>query len=56
MFFKIGARKTLLKKRLQHSCIPVKLAKFLRIPFLKENLRWLLLYILYARRRHMQFE
>ena len=34
---------TLLKRRLWHSCFPVNFVKFLRIPFLTENLRWLLL-------------
>ena len=33
----------LIKKGLQHSCFPVKFEKFLRPPFLKEYLRWLLL-------------
>ena len=32
-----------IKKRLQHSCLPVKLAKFLKTPFLTEEFRWLLL-------------
>ena len=36
---------TLLKKRLWHSCFPVNLSKFLRTPFLKEHLWWLLLKI-----------
>ena len=34
---------TLLKKRLWYSCFPVNFAKFLRTPFLKEHLMWLLL-------------
>ena len=34
---------TLLKKRLWHRCFPVNYAKFVRIPFLTEHLRWLLL-------------
>ena len=34
---------TLLKKRLLNKCFPVNFAKFLRIPFSKEHLRWLLL-------------
>ena len=33
------------KKRLQHSCFPVKFAKFLRTSFLTEHIRWLLLYL-----------
>ena len=36
-------RASLLKKGLWHRCFPVYFAKFLRIPFLKEHLRWLLL-------------
>ena len=32
---------TLLKKRLWHRCFPVNFAKFLRIPFLTEHIRWL---------------
>ena len=32
---------TLLKKRLWHKCFPVNFAKFLRISFLTEHLRWL---------------
>ena len=36
---------TLLKQRLWHKHFPVTLAKFLRAPFLTENLRWLLLYM-----------
>ena len=35
------------KKRLQHSCFPVKFAKFLRTTFLTEHLRWLLLHLLW---------
>ena len=33
----------LLKKRLWHRCFPVNFAKFLRITFLKDHPRWLLL-------------
>ena len=32
-----------IKKRLQHSCFPVKLAKFLKTPFFTEECQWLLL-------------
>ena len=32
-----------IKKRLQHSCFPVKLAKFLKTPFFTEEFQWLLL-------------
>ena len=35
---------TLLKKRLSHRCFHVNFEKFLRIPFLAEQPRWLLLY------------
>ena len=34
---------TLLKKRLWHRCFPENFAKFLRTPFFKEHLQWLLL-------------
>ena len=34
---------TLLKKRLSHKCFAVNFAKFLRTPFLKKYLWWLLL-------------
>ena len=34
---------TLLKKRLWHRCFPMDFAKFLRTPFFKEHLLWLLL-------------
>ena len=30
-------------KRLQHSCLPVKLAEFLKTPFFTEEFQWLLL-------------
>ena len=43
-FTKFTAPATLLKKRLWHRCFPVSFAKFLRTPFLTENLRWLLLH------------
>ena len=38
MFFKIGVLKAchFIKKRLQHSCFPVTLAKFLKHPFLQK--------------------
>ena len=32
-----------IKKRLQHSCLPVKLAKFLKTSFFTDEFRWLLL-------------
>ena len=34
---------TLLKKRLRRRCFPVNFVKFLRTPFLKDHLWWLLL-------------
>ena len=37
---------TLLKRRLWHRCFPVIFAKFLRMPFLTEHLRWLFLMVL----------
>ena len=37
--------KKVFKKRLQHGCFPVKLAKFLRIPALKKISQRLLLYM-----------
>ena len=43
-FNKVTKPAILLKKRPWHRCFPVNFAKFLRIPFLKEHLRWLLLY------------
>ena len=45
-FNKVGCLRaaTLLKNRLWYRCFPVNLAKFLRTPFLKEHLRWLLLF------------
>ena len=36
---------TLLKKKLWHSCFPVNFVKFLRTPFYKEHLWWLLLFL-----------
>ena len=32
-----------IKKRLQYRCFPAKCAKFLRTPYFREQLRWLLL-------------
>ena len=43
LFFNRPRPATLLKQRLWHSCFPVNFAKFLRIPFFPEHLRWLLL-------------
>ena len=37
------------KKRLRYVCFPVKLAKFLRTPFLTEHLQWLLLHLQWLR-------
>ena len=36
---------TLLKKRPWHSCFPVNFVKFLRAPFFKKHLQWLLLHM-----------
>ena len=35
------------KKKLQHRCFPVNIAKFLRTAFFTEQLRWLLLQIFF---------
>ena len=40
-------RATLLKQTLRQRCFPVNFAKFLRITFLTEYLRWLLLILVY---------
>ena len=42
-FYSINWPATLLKKKLWHRCFPVNLAKFVKTPFFKEYLRWLLL-------------
>ena len=34
-----------IKERLQHKCFPVTIVKMLRTPILKNNYKWLLLYI-----------
>ena len=50
---------TLLKNRLWHSCFPMNFVKFLRTPFLIEQLWWLLLYDTYnssATKKHFQFK
>ena len=41
---------SLIKKRLQHRCFPVKNAKFLRAAFYIEHLRWLVLNLINAKR------
>ena len=41
----VFCKKTLLKKRPSGKCFPVSFEKFLRTPFLKEHLWWLLLQI-----------
>ena len=38
---KVAGLSFLLKKRLRHGCFRVNLAKFLRRPISKENVRWL---------------
>ena len=64
MFFKIGVLKNFIftgkhlwwslflshfiKKRLQHSCFPVNIAKFLRTDLFKEYFWWLLLSFYYS--------
>ena len=42
--FLITLRGNFIEKRLWHRCFPVNLAKFLRTPFFKEHLRYLLLF------------
>ena len=64
--FKIGILKNLkafnfIKKRPQHRCFPVNIAKFLRTAFFIEHLRWLLLhliklYIFKLKTQAIQFE
>ena len=46
-FDKVGDYRitTILKKRLQHSCFPLNIAKFSRTPFFTVHFRWLLLCI-----------
>ena len=39
---KLQAWRTIIKKKLQHRCFPVKFAKFIKTPFLTEHLQWLL--------------
>ena len=45
LFYKAAGLKVwnCIKKRLQHSCFPVKLAKFLKTTFFTEEFQWLLL-------------
>ena len=45
-----------IKKRLQHSCFPVNIAKFLRTNFSTEHLRWLLLYIIWQHCKKATFK
>ena len=44
-FNKVGGLQAcnFIKKRLQHSCFPVKIAKFLKTPILKNIYKWVLL-------------
>ena len=44
-FNKVACQAALLKKRLWRRCFPVNFTKFLRTPFLTEQLRWFLLKI-----------
>ena len=46
---------TLLKKRLWHRGFPVNFVKFLRTYFLKEHLRWLLLFVLFISQIRVKF-
>ena len=39
-----------IKKWLQHMCVPAKFAKFLRTPFLRKHLQWLLLILVVTNR------
>ena len=45
-----------IKKRLQHRCFPVKIAKFLEIPFFTEHIKWLLLEISHELSLFIAFE
>ena len=47
LFYKVAGLKpaALLKKRLWHRCFSANFTKFLKIPFLAEHLRWLLLVV-----------
>ena len=42
LLIKLQAWRTIIKKKLQRRCFPVKFAKFLKTPFLTEHLQWLL--------------
>ena len=44
-----------LKKRLQHRCFPVNIAKIFKNSFFIEHLRWLLLQVLYKKTVPKQF-
>ena len=59
LFFNKVARlrtATLLKKRLRHRCLPVNFVIFLKTPFFKEHLWWLLLFtFLLAKRQKTWF-
>ena len=43
LFKKVAGPRKSIKRRLQHRCFPVNIAKFLRTPFSIEHLWWLLL-------------
>ena len=45
-----------IKKRFQHRCFPVKLAKLLRTPFFTEHIQWLLLEISHELSLFIAFE
>ena len=40
IFWKISQACIFIKKRLQHICFPVKIAKFLRTTYVTKHLRW----------------
>ena len=48
LFNKVAILKNFIKKRLQHKCIPVNIARFLRTANYIEHLRWLLLQVLHV--------
>ena len=55
LFNKVAGLKAcnFIKKRLQHRCFPVNIAKFLRTSFFTEYLRWLLLHIVSIKLRNI---
>ena len=57
LFNKFSERKAnnFIKKRLQNRCFPVKFAKFLRTPILKNICEWLLLYDCWITAQHFVY-